>query len=247
MMTVSYHDLYDSLYRDKAYEAEAKVIRGFLGTNARSLLDVGCGTGRYARAFAELGLAVVGIDIDPAMIAVARRRTPPGAAAPRFLEGGVGSAPAGPFDAAVSLFNVVNYALERAALIGFFRGISERLAEGGRLVFDCWNGVAALRDPATVKRTEFDGGGYRGVVVTSPDTDAWRQVTTLDVEIYARSDDGAAHRVHYRFEHRLWTPQDILDALTVSALEPVRTVAWSDPRRDAAATDWKLLFIAERR
>lgn len=38
------------------------------------VLDVGCGTGRYAVALAERGADVVGIDISPAMLDLARAR-----------------------------------------------------------------------------------------------------------------------------------------------------------------------------
>ncbi len=70
-----------------AYDAEAEVIdretellreeelliERYLAPGRR-LLDVGCGTGREAIAFARLGVSVVGIDVAPAMIARARAR-----------------------------------------------------------------------------------------------------------------------------------------------------------------------------
>lgn len=41
-----------------------------------SVLDAGCGTGRVATRLAELGYDVAGADIDDAMLAVARERSP---------------------------------------------------------------------------------------------------------------------------------------------------------------------------
>lgn len=42
----------------------------------RSVLDAGCGTGRVAIELARRGLEVVGVDVDPAMLAEARRLGP---------------------------------------------------------------------------------------------------------------------------------------------------------------------------
>ncbi|MGI9033253.1 MAG: class I SAM-dependent methyltransferase [Acidimicrobiales bacterium] len=42
----------------------------------RSVLDAGCGTGRVAAELARRGVEVVGIDLDPAMLAKARERAP---------------------------------------------------------------------------------------------------------------------------------------------------------------------------
>lgn len=42
----------------------------------RRILDAGCGTGRVAIELARRGYEVVGVDIDPAMLAAARRKAP---------------------------------------------------------------------------------------------------------------------------------------------------------------------------
>lgn len=42
----------------------------------RSVLDAGCGTGRVAIELARRGLDVVGVDLDPQMLASARRKAP---------------------------------------------------------------------------------------------------------------------------------------------------------------------------
>jgi SAM-dependent methyltransferase len=41
-----------------------------------SVLDAGCGTGRVACELVRHGIAVVGVDLDPSMLAVARRARP---------------------------------------------------------------------------------------------------------------------------------------------------------------------------
>ena len=68
---------------DAAYEAGAAAGLGVHGEadfvarhGPRSVLDAGCGTGRVARELARRGLDVAGVDLDPHMLAVARRKEP---------------------------------------------------------------------------------------------------------------------------------------------------------------------------
>ncbi len=46
------------------------------GLNATTVLDVGTGTGVFAEAFAELGLAVTGLDVNGELLAAAREHVP---------------------------------------------------------------------------------------------------------------------------------------------------------------------------
>jgi len=68
---------------DRAWEELAAKGKGIHGEadlveslGVRSILDAGCGTGRVAIELARRGLAVVGVDLDPQMLAAARRKAP---------------------------------------------------------------------------------------------------------------------------------------------------------------------------
>jgi SAM-dependent methyltransferase len=65
------------------------------------LLDVGCGPGRHARAFAARGIEVVGVDISQRFVDLAARDAPPGATFVRADARAL--AFDGEFDAAISL------------------------------------------------------------------------------------------------------------------------------------------------
>ncbi|MGH9083661.1 MAG: class I SAM-dependent methyltransferase [Acidimicrobiales bacterium] len=52
---------------------EARRIAGY---GPRSVLDAGCGTGRVAIELSRRGIDVVGVDLDPAMLAAARAKAP---------------------------------------------------------------------------------------------------------------------------------------------------------------------------
>lgn len=100
------------------------------------VLDLGSGPGLLAASIAErvgAGGAVTGIDVSPDMLAIARgRRSAPGAAAPRYLEGDVTALPFADdaFDAAVST-QVYEYVADMPAAL---REAARVLRPGGRFV-----------------------------------------------------------------------------------------------------------------
>ena len=71
-------DAYDATYEDRAaagedVHGEANFVQRF---SPASVLDAGCGTGRVGRELGRRGINVVGVDIDPDMLATARRKAP---------------------------------------------------------------------------------------------------------------------------------------------------------------------------
>ena len=71
-------DDYDATYERRAtagenVHGEADFVQRFAPASA---LDAGCGTGRVGRELARRGIDVAGVDIDPAMLATARRKAP---------------------------------------------------------------------------------------------------------------------------------------------------------------------------
>jgi SAM-dependent methyltransferase len=105
------------------------------------ILDIGCGAGATSIAIARRVMpegSVVGVDISPQLLAVARRRASGLAVA--FVEADAATAALNPdFDAAFSRFGVMFFDDPVAA----FAHLRTRLRAGGRLVFLCWR---ALQD-----------------------------------------------------------------------------------------------------
>ena len=59
----------------KEVHGEARFCTALVPVGAR-VLDAGCGTGRVMIRLAELGYDCVGVDLDPSMLAVARKHAP---------------------------------------------------------------------------------------------------------------------------------------------------------------------------
>lgn len=74
-------DEYDARFTRLAAEGqymhgEADFVAGLLGDPPARVLDAGCGTGRVAIELARRGYAVAGVDVEPAMLDVARQKAP---------------------------------------------------------------------------------------------------------------------------------------------------------------------------
>ncbi len=119
-------------YRDLVNEFLASHLQG----PPQRVLDLGCGTGHYCGRLAAAGHRVLGIDLDPAMIAVARREYP--AAGFRRLDLNDVHTLAGPFDLAFCIGNVAAH-LPGANLPRFLSRLEKILAPGGRWIFQVVN------------------------------------------------------------------------------------------------------------
>ena len=113
---------------------EARLIDAMVSRHAR-ILDAGCGPGRVGGRLHELGHDVVGIDIDPTLIAAAEADHP----GPRWVVGDLASVAlsdagveAG-FDAIVSAGNVMTF-VEPASRRHVLENLAGMLADTGRLV-----------------------------------------------------------------------------------------------------------------
>jgi SAM-dependent methyltransferase len=106
------------------------------------VLDIGCGSGatsiEIARRIGTAG-SVVGVDLSPQMLDVARKRAAEAAVAIDFLEADGASANlAPPFDVAFSRFGVMFF----DAPVEAFSHICTRMHVNGRLAFVCWRPMA---------------------------------------------------------------------------------------------------------
>ena len=100
------------------------------------VVDLGCGSGRWAARLLRAGYDVEGIDLSPAMIALARRHAPKA----KFRVASLLTTRIPPCVAITALGECVNYAFDRrnsgAALKKVFQRVHEALAPGGLFIFD---------------------------------------------------------------------------------------------------------------
>ncbi|KHL19339.1 methyltransferase family protein [Mumia flava] len=127
-----YIERFRAMARDGAdLEGEARLVDALVPPQSR-ILDAGCGPGRVGGALHERGHDVVGVDVDPELIAAAREDHP----GPDWVVGDLATLDLGdaePFDLAVVAGNVMVFVAPNSE-----RAVLERLAAhvrpGGRIV-----------------------------------------------------------------------------------------------------------------
>ena len=193
------------------------------------LLDVGCGPGRHAHAFAERGIEVVGVDISHRFVELAAEAAPPGAT---FVRGDARSMSFdAEFDAAVSLcqgaFGLVGPGADEEVL----SGIARALRPGGVAAVSAFSSYFSVRYQAT------DEGGATFDAATATAS----EVTEV------RDEAGVAKAVD--LHTTCYTPRELHLLAERAGVEPV--AVWSvEPgayRRDPPTVESpEFLLIARR-
>jgi SAM-dependent methyltransferase len=138
--------VYDLLDPDRSdLDAYAAMVTEF---GARTVLDIGCGTGTFARMLAGRGIEVTGLDPADASLAVARGK--PGAERVRWIHGDATSLPSLRADLATMTGNVAQVFLTDSEWAAVLAAVRAALRPGGRLVFE-------TRDPAREAWRGWDG------------------------------------------------------------------------------------------
>jgi SAM-dependent methyltransferase len=131
--------IYDQLDPDRSdLDAYAAMADEF---GARSVLDIGCGTGTFACLLASRGLAVTAVDPAAASLQVARAK--PGADRVRWVHGHTTDVPFLQVDLATMTANVAQVFLTDEDWASTLRAAHTALHPGGRLVFETRNPAVA--------------------------------------------------------------------------------------------------------
>jgi SAM-dependent methyltransferase len=244
-----YAGSYDALYAEKDYAAECDLVEGIFrraDKPIRSLLDLGCGTGRHSVELARRGYEVVGVDLSEGMLERARRRAiGQAASSTTFLRGDIQTMRLDRrFDAVLSMFAVVGYQLSDAAVRSTLANVRRHLQPGGVFIFDVWYGpaVMAVGPSERIKVVPIERGEIERRAVGTLEPDGHVCSVKYELTRRQRGDPDATvfetHRMRYFFEEELG------EFLKAAGLTLLTLTAFPDVENPPSAESWNVLAVA---
>ena len=184
----AYSRYYDLLYGDKDTICEVDYVEALLaqhGCTGRSILELGCGSGRHGEVLKKRGWDWAGIERSPDMAALARLRG---------LEVVTGSAEGAvmtdrTFDTVTSLFHVVSYLTHNDQLRATFQNVYDHLIPGGLFIFDVWYSPAVYHQRPETRTREVEDDSTKVIRHATPEIDWNRNLVEAryDIEMIDKS------------------------------------------------------------
>ena len=208
--------VYDVVYSHLDYPASAEYVEGLIrerNPEASSLLDVACGTGLHLGVWRHHFDHVVGVDLDPNMLAVARERLP----GIELHEGDFTSFDlARTFDAVTCMFSSIGYANTPEQLDVAIGAFARHLVPGGVMVVEPWFRKSAIQ-PHVIRGLIVEGDD---VVVAR--TSRWVEVgddqSDLEFALLVTTTQGTEHLTE-RHVMGLYEPERYVEAAVKAGLE----------------------------
>lgn len=243
-----YADYYDLYYAEKDYAAEVafilKLAKKFK-RKPKTLLDMGCGTGRHLAEFAAQGLVCDGFDLSSKMLQQAKERLA-GRVSVGLSLGNLTDFENGKrYDLVVSMFAVMGYLISNNDLLAGFRTARRHLAPGGLFVFDAWFGPAVLAQSPEKRRHEYLEGAQKIVRVVSPELDVVRQMVTVNYEIQVSEVNRLIKTLKEAHQMRYMFVQEVAMALDFCGLRLIDARPFLASRSKLTTDTWNVSFVAE--
>jgi len=242
-----YARYYDLLYRDKDYGAETEYVHGLIqaqNPDAKSILNIGCGSGRHDRCLVAHGYTVTGVDISEEMLAAAQNSAA-GSESLDYVQGDARSVRLDKtFDVVISLFHVMSYQVTNADLMAAFVTAHTHLKPGGSFVFDCWYGPGVLTDPPTVRVKELEDDVITVTRIAQPVMHPNENVVDVNYRVFLKDNGSGSvreinetHRMRYLFQ------PEVEMMLTTAGFELQLSEEWLTSAPLSMAS-WNALFVA---
>jgi len=209
-----------------------------------TLLDAGCGTGRYTGELARRGYVLEGVDRSSELIETAKQSVGGRGHSASFRVGDLLALPAARYDG-ILCRGVLNDFVNDDARVSVFDAFAGALRRPGVLILDVreWGATKdrKQREPVFRKSVTTDRGKLTFTSNTEPDPEHQQLLLS---ETHILVNDAGEHSSNYRFVMRCWTRTELESLFERSGFGPVAYFGAYDPAVHAGATD-RLIAVAQ--
>jgi len=208
--------------------------------SAKTIIDLGCGTGILTLDFARRGYRMIGVDPSPLMLEVAQQK--PGADRVQWVQGDARELGAPGADLAIMSGHVAQFILKDAEWLEVLAGLKGALRPGGHLAFES-------RDPRAREWERWTG--RRRTIPDSPygRIESWTEVANVESDVvYA-----VGHRRLVKSNEELASPfairfrsEQLLRRSLTSSGFSVESVFGDWDRRPPGPGERELIVIARK-
>jgi len=242
-----YSAFYDLLYNEKDYKTEANYIHELIENDvpkAKSILNLGCGTGNHDFLLAEKGYEIKGIDLSEEMIHIANKKLSINKVKEN-LSFETGNARTlrveKKFDVVISLFHVMSYQVKNEEINQVFETVNFHLKAGGIFIFDCWYGPGVLTDLPTVRHKVLENEALKIHRIANPVMHLDENYTDVNYTILVNNKKDQSsyeiketHKMRYLF---------IPELETICSLKGFKLKHLKD---NIFSNNWNALFVCQK-
>jgi SAM-dependent methyltransferase len=200
-----YARCYDLLYRDKDYDSEVNYLRELINRfnpSAKTILDLGCGTGRHDHLLAGHGYQVLGIDLSEEMLQHARK-SGLGQGNVAFEQGDIRKFRTDKkFDVILAMFHVVSYMPGNSDVLETLSTMESHLADDGIIIFDFWYGPAVLTIKPEVKIKRLADSEITLTRISEPDLLENQNCVDVNFDMFVK-ENSSGNITELREKHRM--------------------------------------------
>lgn len=248
-----YASVYDVLYSDKPYKAEAQFIddcfHRYGDHQINKILELACGTGSHALELKRKGYEIIATDYSEEMIKCAKQKANAVKSKIDFRVQDMRSVnlPEHPFDAIICLFDSIGYITSNEDLNKTFAGISDYLRMDGLFIFEFWHAAAMLRhyEPIRTRYQKTECGNL--LRISETELDYLNQIASVHYTIYELLNNGTFTSHNETHRNRFFLIQEMANFLSANGLTPIKFFEGFSFNEKISDNTWHIVGVAQKK
>lgn len=245
-MYTSFAENYDLLMQDVDYKKRTEYLLSLFKKYSKKptlMLDLACGTGSFSNEFAKSGIQVIGVDISPEMLNIAREKSEKEKLDVLYLCQDASELDLyGTVDGAVCCMDSINHITDKQVLSEVFKKVSLFLEPQCLFVFDV-NTLYKHKEILANNTFIIEEGNIYCVWQNEFFKD--EALTEITLDFFKREKDNIYNRCEQFIEERAYTVKELTDLLQNAGFS-VEAIFDDMSFEPLKATSERAVFIAKK-